>query len=76
MMYKIINGLIDCTPNPGSLQFSKSNRVTNGQANKLQIPQYRTDVHLHSFFPSAARLWNRLPQEVTNATSLTSRVRS
>ena len=69
LMYKIMNGLLDCTPRPGTLQFP--NRPTRGQPLKLRIPQSRTDAHLYSFFPSAIRLWNSLPAEATSATSLT-----
>ena len=34
----------------------------NTQSKKLLVVQSRTDAHFHSFFPSAIKLWYKLPQ--------------
>ena len=69
LMYKIMNGLLDCTPRPGTLQHST--RSSRGQPSKLKVPRSRTEAHLRSFFPSAIRLWNDLPPVATGAASPT-----
>ena len=67
MMYKIINDHVDI---PAGSHLKPVARITRGQQAKLQVPQSRTNVHLHSFFPSSVRLWNTLPDMITTTTSV------
>ena len=67
MIYKIMNGLVDITPVQGTL--TPANRSTRRHTSKLMVPHCRTDVYLHSFFPSAIRIWNNLPSEAPLAGS-------
>ena len=60
-----MGGLVDAQPKEGTLQLTQ--RTTRGHPSKLRVPQSRTDTHLHSFFPSAIRLWNQLPSEAPSA---------
>ena len=39
-------------------------RKTRGHENQLIQPQTKTDTYRHSFFPSAIKLWNNLPDDV------------
>ena len=68
-MYKMTNGLVDlkpteCTPRT-------NDRLFSGQPNNLLLPQSTTDALVHSFLPSAIRLWNRIPHEASFAGTLT-----
>ena len=67
MLYKIHGGLVDI---PAKTFLTPVARSMRGQTEKLLVPQSRTNAHLHSFFPSAIRLWNSLPQEAVAASSL------
>ena len=60
MMYKIMGGLVEATPREGT--FTPAARATRGHTGKLQIPYSRTESHRHSFYPSAIRLWNQIPE--------------
>ena len=48
-----------------------STRAASNKSNYV-IPRSKTSVHLHSFFPSSARLWNVVPSTVKNLNSLDS----
>ena len=72
ILYKIINGLIsnylsDLLPplvgdnNPYSLR----------NANDIQTFRARTNLFFNSFFPSAIRAWNSLPQDIKDANTVT-----
>jgi hypothetical protein len=67
MLYKIINDQVDI---PATAHLKPAARNTRGQQAKIQVPQSRTNVHLHSFFPSSIRLWNALPDAVTTSASI------
>jgi hypothetical protein len=67
MVYRVINDHVDIQ---GDAFFKPTSRTTRGQQNKFLVPQSRTNVHLHSFFPSAIRLWNTLPAEVAASPSV------
>ena len=54
MMYKIVNGLVAISPSP----YLTPNLRRNTYA--FVYPHSRVDAHLHSFFPSAVRVWNNL----------------
>ena len=48
------------------------NRETRHSQSNYTIPQSSVDSHLHSFFPSTIRLWNKLPQHSKACDSVTS----
>lgn len=68
MLYRMLHGLVDVQPPTGLCQ--PATRTTRGHQQKLQVPHSRTDVYLHSFFPSATRIWNALSAEVVASPSL------
>ena len=39
---------------------------TRGDSLWYIVPYCRTDVYLHSFFPSGIRLWNQLPEPIAS----------
>ena len=58
MFFKAINSQIDITIN----DLNRSNRKTRHSDNQTFIlPTSKNDSHMHSFFPSTVRLWNKLP---------------
>ena len=67
MMYKIVNNLIDIE---ASLYLTPITSATRGHSRRYLYIQTRINAYLHSFFPSAVRIWNRLPAQLVNATSL------
>ena len=66
MMYKIVNNLIDIE---ASL-YTPTTSATHGHSRRYLCIQARINAYLHSFFPLAVRIWNRLPAQLVNATSL------
>ena len=38
-----------------------------GASHKYTLPSSRTNIHLHSFFPSTVRTWNNLPEAVVQS---------
>jgi len=40
------------------------------QNNKFLIPHSKTEHHINSFYPRAIRLWNELPTEIRDVTTL------
>ena len=68
LMYKIMNGLVDVTPRTGVIV--PTSRRTRGQEGKLLVPYSRTNTMLHSFFPSAIRIWNSLPPAIASSASI------
>ena len=69
MVYRIVNDLVDIQ---ASAHFQQANRRLRGQQNKFIVPQSRTAIHLHSFFPSATRVWNSVTQTAVTAPSVAS----
>ena len=68
MMYKIVNNLINIE---ASLYLTPTTSATCGHSRRYLYIQARINAYLHSFFPPAVRIWNRLPaQLLVNATSL------
>ena len=56
MMYKIVHNIVHIQPD---IPLTYSNAVnTRGHHLKMQQPATRIDAYLHSFFPSAVKLWN------------------
>ena len=69
MMYKVIHGHVHIQSILPLVQ-SFSNGVTRGHHNKYLQPATRTDAYKHSFFPSAIKLWNVLPEELIDAKTI------
>ncbi|MCG7874753.1 MAG: hypothetical protein JAY78_00305 [Candidatus Thiodiazotropha taylori] len=67
MVYRITYGLIDI---PASTYLHPSTLSTRGHTLRYMNPYCRTDVYRHSFFPSAIRLWNQLPESIVTAPTL------
>ena len=66
MMYKIINNLVQV--NQRDLICNYSN--TRGHPFRFIHLPSRIDVYCHSYFPSAIRIWNNLPESVILSTTL------
>ena len=64
IMYKILNKHVNM-PLPYSMSYN--HRTTRGHSRRLNIPKSRIDAHLHSFVPSATRVWNSLTQETVTS---------
>ena len=54
----------------GKQDIFKVGPVTRGHQSRLMVPYSKTDIHRTTFFPSAIRLWNQLPESLVNASSL------
>ena len=67
MLYKIIQQLDDI-PNFNLIPALD----TRSQETRYIQPFARTNVYYYSFFPSAIRIWNSLPQEICNLQTLQS----
>ena len=65
MMYRIAYGLVDI---PQS--YLVPTVMLRGHSMKYHVPFARTTVYQHSFFPDGIRLWNALPQQLVDSTSL------
>ena len=68
MMYKIIHNIVYIQPDLPLIYSNTFN--TRGHHQKMQQPATRIDSYLHSFFPSAVRLWNSLPATLIDSPSL------
>ena len=68
MMYKIVNNLVD-VPHTFLAPCTVSLR---GHSYKYMIPFTRTGVYTQSFFPNSIRIWNNLPVDLINCTTLAS----
>ena len=71
-MFKIMNNTIDVSL-PNSI--TRATRNTRGHSRKLIVPKSRIDAHINSFFPSTVRLWNGLPADMVDASTLSEFVR-
>ena len=61
MFYKIVHGLVDI-----NLVLTPLATSTCGHSHHFTIPFARTDTRLNSFLPSTIRLWNSLPDYLTD----------
>ena len=66
MLYKIINGYVHVQQTL-PLTYSSFNSVTH---KKILQPPTRTDIYKYSFFPSAIRLWNNLPESLSTVKTI------
>ena len=70
-LYKIINKIThfpDAPINPRKVHYDS--RSVN--KNSVTVPRSNTSAYQHSFFPKSLSLWNGLPEDVTNCTSINS----
>ena len=67
MMYRIVNGLVDILASDHIIQASASRRNGNAQ---FSVPYAQTLAYQRGIFPDGTRLWNALPNEVTEAESI------
>ena len=68
MVYKIVHGLVHLDV-PNSFQFAFDNR-TRGHPFKLVLPHSNKDCRKNCFFVRTVQIWNALPDDAVNATSL------
>ena len=66
MMYRIVNDLVN---------LDHSNLIptvvqTRGHNFHFKQPYARTDLYLHSFYPSAIKLWNKLPTNTIQSNTI------
>ena len=69
MLYKIIYGYVHVQQTL-PLTYSSFNSVTRGHHKKILQPPTRTDIYKYSFFPSAIRLWNNLPESLSTVKTI------
>ena len=69
MLYKIINGYVHVQQTL-PLTYSSFNSVTRRHHKKILQPPTRTDIYKYSFFPSAIRLWNNLPESLSTVKTI------
>ena len=63
MMYRIVHGLVDILVSDHIIQAPASRWTGNAQ---FRVPYTRTLAYQRGFFPDGTRLWNALPNEVTD----------
>ena len=68
-IFKARNNLLEIPLN--HLVINQSNTRASSKGN-YAVPRSKTNVHLHSFYPSTVRLWNTIPGPTQNSTSLES----
>ena len=69
MMFKIINHLVDIPVNPFLTPISTVHS-TRGHNMRFMQPMTRIDSYMYSFFPSAIKIWNDLPQNVIDSNDI------
>jgi len=69
MMFKIIHNLVDIPANYYLTPLPMTHD-TRGHNMRLLQPMTRTDSYLYSFFPSAIKIWNSLPQSVIDSNDI------
>ena len=67
MLYKILNNLVAI---PADKYTTPNNNCTRGHPQRLRTVSCRTNVFLHSFFPSMIIIWNNLPSCVINSNNI------
>ena len=66
MLFKLIHGLVAIP----SITLIPMASHTRGHSHRYYIPPVRTETYLHSFLPSAIKLWNNLPQSLTEISNI------
>ena len=73
MLFKALNGLLPCYIAEKFLTFSAVHvRETKTSKRNLKLPRIKQSHGQRSFMFSAASLWNRLPEELKDCSTLTS----
>ena len=67
LLFKIVNNLVDIPPEPFLIP---TGAITRGHNIRFLQPHTRTINMQYSFFQSAIRTWNTLPQQLASMTSL------
>ena len=67
-MYKIEWNVVDARPREGVLR-RKERQDLRGHTLQYLQPNSDSQSHSQSFFPSAIRLWNKLPDKAVKASS-------
>ena len=69
MMYRIVNNLIAIPMDP---HLTPIQTATRGHDIRFRQPHTRVQAYKYSYFPSAIRIWNSLPQDLINKPSIDS----
>ena len=69
MMYRIVNSLIEI-PDCMHLLQPRRSRSRRSNNHSYMVPFSRLVCHQKSFFPDTIRLWNSLPDHITDSTDL------
>ena len=66
MFFKIMHNLVDIIPDPPLINA----KTVRGHNQRFRQIRARTSIFQNSFFPATIVLWNKLPQDVVDQTSL------
>ena len=66
MLYRILYHFVKME-SPGLTHFTTR---TRGHSLRLTRPFARTDIYFYSFYPSSIRLWNNLPCDIVECSSI------
>ena len=70
MLFKILHHLVCiCLPADQYLQ-AVTDHTRRHQQRLQQYPFFHVNVLMHSFFPSTISIWNNLPDDLVNATTI------
>ena len=67
LLKRAIDGNINIPLEDLRLNSNRTRRGGNGDA--YAVPWSRTNIHLHSFYPSAIRLWNKIPTNLKDSSA-------
>ena len=67
MMYRIVNKLVAI---PEEVHLTRRESSTRGHSTRFHQPYTRVLAYKHSFFPSTIRIWNSLPENLTQKPSI------
>ena len=67
ILYRIVHQLVSI---PSHIPYLIPTRASRGHNMRFAIPRLTVNTHLYSFFPSAIRIWNQLPDSTVSAQSL------
>jgi len=68
-IFKIIHSLIDIPANTHLIPLS-SDHITRDYQWRFKQPMTKINSYLHSFFPSAIKIWNSLSDDIVSSTTL------
>ena len=67
MLYRAMNGLVDLP----TAHLKAAGRTTRGTVQKMIQLRCKKDTYMHSFYPSAVKLWNTIPDAAASAETIT-----